>query len=117
MAAGSYSGKPLSFRLGMIFSENRYPLFRIMLRLIPPNYGLFRGLFRSAHALSQDSDQIGNRGDGFSSRPSLGVEATVQGVDQRGTDHGSISAFGNRPRRFRRADAKADANRQFGMPL
>src|SRR3954463_10998564 len=31
--------------LGMIFSENRSPLFRTMPRPIPRNYGLFCGLF------------------------------------------------------------------------
>src|SRR3984893_1702499 len=81
------------------------------------NCGLFRTLFRSPHALRQRGHEIGHRTDGFGRRAALSIEASAQGIDQRGADHRAVGILCDGARGFRRSDAEADTNRQFGMPL
>ena len=81
------------------------------------NCGLFRGLFGAPHALRQRGNQIGHRTDRPGGRPALGIEAAAQGIDQRGADHRAVGILRDAAGGLRRADAEADANRQFGMPL
>src|SRR6185295_7976491 len=65
MATRTKPNKPRLLGLGIICSENRSPLFRIMPPPIPRNYGLFCGLFRASYALRQRGHQIGDGTDGF----------------------------------------------------
>src|SRR4051812_36212742 len=117
MATRAKPNKPRSLGLGIISSENRSPLFRIMPPPIPRNYGLFCGLFGAPDALRQRRHQIGDSADGFGGGAAFGIEAAMQGINQRGADHGAIGLLGNRARRFRRANAKTDTDRQLGMPF
>src|SRR6478752_3028676 len=75
------------------------------------------GLFRAPDALRERGHQIGDGADGFGSRAFLAIEAGAKRIDQSGADHGAVGILGDCPSRLRRADAEADADRQFGMPL
>src|SRR4026209_1752029 len=84
---------------------------------IPPNYGLFCGLFRTLYALRQRGSQISHGTDGLRGRSSLAIEAGAERINQRSADHSAIGILSDRPRLIGRADTKADAYRQFGMTL
>src|SRR5689334_7189311 len=84
---------------------------------IPRNYGLFCGLFRAPHALCKRGCEVCNGADRFGGRPSHGIEAAAECIDQRGADHGAVGVFSYRPCRLRRADAEADADWQFSVTL
>src|SRR5438445_513975 len=70
-----------------------------------------------SYQVSLSKTDFSHGGYGFGGRAVFGVKAALQGIDQRGADHGATGIFGDRARRFRGANAKADADRQFGVPL
>ena len=82
-----------------------------------PQLWLIRPPVCPPHALRERGDEIGYGGHGLGGRAPLGIEAAVQGINQRGADHRAVGVFGDRPRRLGRADAETDADRQFGVPL
>ena len=55
--------------------------------------------------------------DGFGGRPALGIEAALQGIDQRRAHHRAIGAAGNRPGLIRRSNPESDADRQMRVAL
>src|SRR3954465_8389668 len=81
------------------------------------NYGLFRRLLRAFDALGQCRGQLGDDVDGFASGAPVRIEAVLEGVDQRGADHGAIGMRGDGAGGLRCTDAKADADRQFCVPF
>src|SRR4051794_9256322 len=81
------------------------------------NCGLFRRLLRAFDALRECRRQLSDGVDGLAGGAPVRIEAVLEGIDQRGADHGAIGMRGDCAGILRRADTESDADRQLGVPL